>query len=1569
MGFRSPARGGRGAIARAAAVVSAVAVAMMGVTLPAQAADNPDIEFSNPTLTKIDTAGDPVNDGSRLTLDSGQDRVKLDVAWSLPNGSPLNAGDSFTVTLPPEIKAALTTAGGLGRPELRIDTTGDSQTDTTVGSCEIRASRFTCTFDEKAAELIGASFQNFRGNIGVQLQAQAATAAEEVPFTFSGRTGVVNVDLPGTGGIGAAKPKNPYKFNPGQFAKGSSGIGPASNDISFNLGLSTSFATSKSFAFMARQAGRTLTFDGREQTLEFTDTIGSGLKFDDPANWKLSFLDSAATDTDAPDVVLAPGDGTPTTTEKGTWTLRVTPGEVTPDGQVAKIAITGPFAENTNYSLTYKGLPLTPGKLKPGFKYENTFTYDDADVTATYSRSFGSAFTSDVAMAPDFGSFAITKFVGGPGSALVEQGTPFTVNATYALPDQRTADSYPGWTAPGTVNAARTGGEVTLTAKVGEKVTFYGPTAATTFPTGTTVTFSELTNPAAAPAGYAWESFSFTVKDQPVAEVVIGNRQVATVDLTNRLKRQTTGRFSVTKTVAGLTGGATAPQRYTFHYVCNDPAATEGDLEVPSNGDAVESPELPGGTECTVTEKLDGTEVAGHRLTPAPEQSVTIEAGRSVAVEATNTYTPTTGGLTLTKKVVNDDNATLPADYTFTVTCGAEAPETVKLAADGTWTSKALADGTECTVVEDTAAAEVPGYGLVSEIATSPVRIVAGQTAEVVATNTYSQQVGAFQVVKTATGAPGAQTKDYTFNYTCGAEQGSLTAKGDGNPVEVGATFPVGTECTITEDAASAAIEGHDLAQPEARTVTIAVDPVRAEFVNTYTRQVGTFQVKKTATGAPGVTEKNFTFTYSCQVDGAPVEGSVIAKGDQVAVKADRTFPVGTRCTITEDPASAAVDGHGLDAPAPQTVTIEKEPTVVEAAFVNTYVKNLVSVGDHVWFDANHNGIQDDGEQPAVGVTVVLKDTDGAEIIATESGTDGSYTFSDLIPGKEYVIEFTRPGNTVWTVQDAGDDDAKDSDVDADGIIRFTAPATGDNRVGPGEADEPRLDAGLVRLVSIGDRVWFDVDRDGRQGDAEPPAKDVKVTLVDGNGRTVAATATDAQGHYGFKDLIAGAAYKLILEGPDGAMWTVKDVGADESDSDVAQDAARGNVGTIEFIAPAEGRNELGADRTDDPSLDGGLLQYNLVLTKSLTTTGTVRAGDEVTFELTPRNEGPVDALAGWSVQELPPVGLVINDMSGEGYNCDTPNLTCVSDAALGAGQSAKPIRVTAQVRNNFAGSTRNVAYVLPLETDWLPETNALVVPKPNPGDPENLTLDTAATATDNDAHADVTAEARISVGDFVWLDANRNGLQDDGEAPVAGVTVTLVDADGADVAVTRTNAQGYYWFNNLAPEKTYTLRFDKPEGFDWTVKDEGDDLSDSDVDAAGTVGFTTPARGENQGGPDVTDVHWLDAGLVKVEVPTPPTPTPDPIPTPPAPTPTPPAPTPTPPAPTPTPPVGPTPTPAPSVEPTTPAPTPPVVSDSPSPTAAPTAGPSRPGDPVRPGRPTPPVKPPVRPGLPRTGR
>ena len=124
------------------------------------------------------------------------------------------------------------------------------------------------------------------------------------------------------------------------------------------------------------------------------------------------------------------------------------------------------------------------------------------------------------------------------------------------------------------------------------------------------------------------------------------------------------------------------------------------------------------------------------------------------------------------------------------------------------------------------------------------------------------------------------------------------------------------------------------------------------------------------------------------------------------------------------------------------------------------------------------------------------------------------------------------------------------------------------------------------------------------------------------------------------------------------------------------------------------------------------------------------------------------------------------------------------------------------------------------------------------------------------------------SLGDKVFLDNNGNGIQDNGELGVAGVTVTLT-GDGADgvigtnddtTATTTTNAEGIYRFNNLTPGEEYKVTFsDIPDGFAFTPANAGsDDAVDSDADPANGMTQTVVLEaGEFN--------ETLDAGLVQL--------------------------------------------------------------------------------------------------------
>ncbi|WP_410662735.1 SdrD B-like domain-containing protein [Amycolatopsis sp. lyj-84] len=101
-------------------------------------------------------------------------------------------------------------------------------------------------------------------------------------------------------------------------------------------------------------------------------------------------------------------------------------------------------------------------------------------------------------------------------------------------------------------------------------------------------------------------------------------------------------------------------------------------------------------------------------------------------------------------------------------------------------------------------------------------------------------------------------------------------------------------------------------------------------------------------------------------------------------------------------------------------------------------------------------------------------------------------------------------------------------------------------------------------------------------------------------------------------------------------------------------------------------------------------------------------------------------------------------------------------------------------------------------------------------------------------------------IGEFVWNDVDRNGLQDPAEPGVPGVKVTLKDASGTALGTLTTDAAGKYRFTKLK-DGIYQVCFDisalPPEfaGYTYTAKDAGDDAKDSDADpATGCTATTT---------------------------------------------------------------------------------------------------------------------------------
>jgi hypothetical protein len=89
-----------------------------------------------------------------------------------------------------------------------------------------------------------------------------------------------------------------------------------------------------------------------------------------------------------------------------------------------------------------------------------------------------------------------------------------------------------------------------------------------------------------------------------------------------------------------------------------------------------------------------------------------------------------------------------------------------------------------------------------------------------------------------------------------------------------------------------------------------------------------------------------------------------------------------------------------------------------------------------------------------------------------------------------------------------------------------------------------------------------------------------------------------------------------------------------------------------------------------------------------------------------------------------------------------------------------------------------------------------------------------------------------VAVGNYVWVDTDRDGLQDAGEPPIAGATVELfdssgqpaLDANGNLVAAQTTGADGRYFFDNLLAG-SYQVKFTPPTGYVLTTAGTGGGL------------------------------------------------------------------------------------------------------------------------------------------------
>lgn len=346
-----------------------------------------------------------------------------------------------------------------------------------------------------------------------------------------------------------------------------------------------------------------------------------------------------------------------------------------------------------------------------------------------------------------------------------------------------------------------------------------------------------------------------------------------------------------------------------------------------------------------------------------------------------------------------------------------------------------------------------------------------------------------------------------------------------------------------------------------------------------------------------------------------------------------------------------------------------------------------------------------------------------------------------------------------------------------------------------------------------------------------------------------------------------------------------------DGDGDTAETLCR-STGTVTVAGIAQlissktiqGTCDGGSVSTSAGTLTGGAIEYRL----RVQNVGTVPMQDFVLVDILPfvgdtgvRDTNPRGSL--WTpllaAPIAPPAGTVIyystsgnpcrGEVGGPTTSCDPPDWTTVPPDPITSVRSFK-IEFGDRVVQPF---------------DFLEFTFSMVTPgSVPPGDPAYNSF--AYQAERADGLGSLAAEPQkvgitlgaceaASLGDFVWVDANADGVQNDGPTGLNDVLVRLFlpGADGLpgtvdDVPVSSTlttngpdSAPGWYRFPGLAPG-SYLVCFTPPPTFVVTTPNQGGDTADSDGLPAGSASCT-PVTTLDPNEDDPT----LDLGLIATQL------------------------------------------------------------------------------------------------------
>ena len=491
------------------------------------------------------------------------------------------------------------------------------------------------------------------------------------------------------------------------------------------------------------------------------------------------------------------------------------------------------------------------------------------------------------------------------------------------------------------------------------------------------------------------------------------------------------------------------------------------------------------------------------------------------------------------------------------------------------------------------------------------------------------------------------------------------------------------------------------------------------------------------------------------------------------------------------------------------------------------------TIGDTLFWDVDNNGGSEPSgaDKPLAGVTVKLTYTTPAGVektLTTVTDENGKYSFKDLAPG-DYVVTVDKaslatvcPECTAQTHAPSGDLTASEGQE-----LSLTSKVT----LSPGKMTNNDQDWAFTGVANTAIVKAIAEPAEVPAG-GFTPGTSVTYTLTVTNEGPSPATGVIAQD-------------KL----PSGVTFV-------SAEGDGTYDAASGKWDLSGEVIEKDATRTLHITVTIDASAAGSVV----------TNTATIEKQDQI-GDKKPDNTSSVPLTAGYTIagklyndadasfnssdSEAPYAGVTVALLKKDGtpvLDKDGNPMTAVTDAEgkysfVGLPLGEYTVSVVDPTSGPLAGTKPTEAYTGRYKT----------------------TADvTIAEATGSVIDVNFGFVKPASVGDYTWMDVNRDGLQDADEPALPGVTVTLTRADGSavtdasgnPVAAVTTDANGKYVFENLLPGD-YKVSFQAPAGYEATTSEAGDDRA---ADSNGASASVTLVQGQTD---DTIDFGAVGTGVI----------------------------------------------------------------------------------------------------------